>query len=79
MNNEFQTFGLVTVAAGLLAYMYENREPVAVKMETLEGILNMVNETGRIPQFAIDERDGYFVMGAVISNESVKENNNDDA
>lgn len=71
MENDFQTFGLLTVAAGLLAYMYENREPVAVKKETLENIFNVIQETGRIPQFAIDERDGYFIFGALMSEKTV--------
>lgn len=64
--------GMVTLAMVLLAYMIENDEPLAVRMETVEMLFETVIKSGRIPQFILHEsEDGkYLKAGTTLVDEN---------
>lgn len=56
-DEQLEEYGIVAVAIGLLAYMIENEEPVAVKMETVQMLFDTVVANGRVPQFVVQESE----------------------
>lgn len=62
-------YAILLNIVAILAYSIENDEPLAVKMETVQTILESMEVNKSLPELAIQEtEDGYVKFGCVLVN-----------
>lgn len=66
--NNASEYGILYLFFGLLAYMMENEEPIAVRKDTIDNLI--LNSEGRVPHLIIQEAENgtQVKFGTILMN-----------